>query len=640
MLKQLCLQNFKSIASPTQIDLRDLSILCGSNSSGKSSLIQSILMLAQAFSSRYDFDTMVLNGHLVRLGAFKDILSHRASDQEIAISLKIAPPANWIGSNSPRFIEYSCEFGSKSASSPEDEYHPSIWRAELKLTYEIDGGTRTEVFAISQDAVFPQDLLSVHSNAIAHYQVDEVTLQELENLKKEHPDLRVIGCESNSLIPTTIITQYNLTKRVAAQCISLMSGKPVSRASIRDNAVDVSIPAAFFRKLRECILQHRIDIEKALKGSDDLLRMIAQLGDDDARANFLRQVIDANFPLNEHSVPNRFLMSEDGDAKPWLDHLSALDEGHRKAFVTIFEKNRLELQSAWNDAVPEEFEETRFQLRTLVYVSQYLAQYFARSVKYLGPLRNEPKAVYTSEGQSDPKNVGLKGEYTAAALHVNRDRWIQYPHPVLDDTGAFRAELRRNQLAVAAKEWLSYLGVIVDYETSDKGKLGYEILVKTDMSDAWQDLTHVGVGVSQVLPIVLMALLSEPGDLLIFEQPELHLHPKVQSRLCDFFCAFTEFGRQCVIETHSEYLINRLRLRIVQGSSDTLADSSSVFFITKADSHSKFDRVDINEYGAILDWPKDFFDQTDQEVEKILIEAGRKRRREKEALHAGRSTDV
>ncbi|MBN0459309.1 AAA family ATPase, partial [Pseudomonas aeruginosa] len=117
-------------------------------------------------------------------------------------------------------------------------------------------------------------------------------------------------------------------------------------------------------------------------------------------------------------------------------------------------------------------------------------------------------------------------------------------------------------------DWLSYLGVVEEFHTRDKGKLGYELYVKTSPSEEWQDLTHVGVGVSQVLPIILMFLLSRKGDVLIFEQPELHLHPKIQSRLCDLFLVMAQTGTQCIIETHSEYLINRLRLRIAQDKTD------------------------------------------------------------------------
>ncbi|WP_180828388.1 AAA family ATPase, partial [Vibrio parahaemolyticus] len=68
-----------------------------------------------------------------------------------------------------------------------------------------------------------------------------------------------------------------------------------------------------------------------------------------------------------------------------------------------------------------------------------------------------------------------------------------------------------------------------------------------------------------VIPIVMQCLLSNKNDILIFEQPELHLHPKIQAKLCDLFIAMSLNGRQIIIETHSEYIINRLRYRIAQG---------------------------------------------------------------------------
>ncbi|WP_227543233.1 AAA family ATPase [Klebsiella quasipneumoniae] len=73
MLTELNIKNFKSIKMSQPIDLNRFSILCGSNSSGKSSLIQVILLICQSFSNRYQNDSIILNGHLVRLGAFLDI---------------------------------------------------------------------------------------------------------------------------------------------------------------------------------------------------------------------------------------------------------------------------------------------------------------------------------------------------------------------------------------------------------------------------------------------------------------------------------------------------------------------------------------------------------------------------------------
>ncbi len=84
-----------------------------------------------------------------------------------------------------------------------------------------------------------------------------------------------------------------------------------------------------------------------------------------------------------------------------------------------------------------------------------------------------------------------------------------------------------------------------------------------------------------MLPIVIMFLLSDEDDILIFEQPELHLHPQVQSRLCDLFIAIARAERQCIIETHSEYLINRLRLRIAQEIDETIKNDVSMFLSIK-----------------------------------------------------------
>ncbi|MBN0169013.1 DUF3696 domain-containing protein, partial [Pseudomonas aeruginosa] len=92
---------------------------------------------------------------------------------------------------------------------------------------------------------------------------------------------------------------------------------------------------------------------------------------------------------------------------------------------------------------------------------------------------------------------------------------------------------------------------------------------------------------------------------------------------CDLFLVMAQTGTQCIIETHSEYLINRLRLRIAQDKTDQTQSCSSIYFISKRETGSVLDEVSINKYGAIIEWPKDFFDQTDREVERILIEASK-----------------
>ncbi|MBZ7695079.1 DUF3696 domain-containing protein, partial [Klebsiella oxytoca] len=250
-----------------------------------------------------------------------------------------------------------------------------------------------------------------------------------------------------------------------------------------------------------------------------------------------------------------------------------------------------------------------------------------RSIKYLGPLRHEPQAVYSSSPY-DANTVGLKGEFTASLLHRYRAKYVHYKSPSVID-GKVNMEEKYDTLNNACKDWLSFLGVVEEVRTSDKGKLGYELYVKTSDGERWQDLTHVGVGVSQVLPIVLMFLNSSPSDVLIFEQPELHLHPKVQSKLCDLFLIMANSGRQCIVETHSEYMINRLRLRVAQDFDGNCLAKSVLYFINKNNGISDFQRIGINKYGAIPDWPAEFFDQTDKEIERILMEASIKKNKDK-----------
>jgi len=258
--------------------------------------------------------------------------------------------------------------------------------------------------------------------------------------------------------------------------------------------------------------------------------------------------------------------------------------------------------------------------------------FFSNSVKYLGPLRDEPKPLYPLAAHADPTDVGLRGEMTAAVLNLHRERKIRYIPSSAFEKKPFQPVSIARSLEAAVTDWLKYLGVAETAHSVDKGKLGHELKVSLEQGGQDQDLTHVGVGVSQVLPILVMSLLADPDTTLIFEQPELHLHPKVQTRLADFFLSIVLTGKQCLIETHSEYLINRLRYRAAaEDDRNKVTDNLKLYFVEKTAGSSNFREIKVNEYGAILDWPDGFFDQSQYESESILRAAAikRKMRREK-----------
>lgn len=181
----------------------------------------------------------------------------------------------------------------------------------------------------------------------------------------------------------------------------------------------------------------------------------------------------------------------------------------------------------------------------------------------------------------------------------------------------------------AVLDWLKYMGIAEELHTRDLGKLGHELKITTPGTTTLHDLTHVGVGVSQVLPILVMCLLAEPDTTLIVEQPELHLHPKVQTLLGDFFLSMAASSKQIIVETHSEYLVNRLRFRAAAAEGEEIASLMKIYFAEKDDGASTFRDVNVNQYGAILDWPKGFFDQSQSEAEKILRTGIEKKQRQR-----------
>jgi predicted ATPase len=180
----------------------------------------------------------------------------------------------------------------------------------------------------------------------------------------------------------------------------------------------------------------------------------------------------------------------------------------------------------------------------------------------------------------------------------------------------------------AIRQWLAYIGIADDIQT-EPVESGITLKIKTPGAAKWSDLTNVGVGVSQVIPIVVMCLIARKGTTLIFEQPELHLHPKMQTKLAEFFMAVANAGVQCIIETHSEHFINAMRYNIASAElgKEKMIDKSIIYFVEKApDSSASFFReIKINDLGIIPRWPRDFFDEGINQTDKIIQASSKKR---------------
>ena len=208
-------------------------------------------------------------------------------------------------------------------------------------------------------------------------------------------------------------------------------------------------------------------------------------------------------------------------------------------------------------------------------------------ILYLGPLREHPRPRYTWAGDH-PKGIGQEGEKAISALLSGRIRHLSIDEQILN--------------------WLQRLELIDTYDLhplSDTGR-DYEFLVKKYKDGPEVRLTDVGFGVSQILPVLILCYYAPEGSILILEQPEAHLHPKVQSELADVLIDVVKNRNvQIILESHSAHLLHRLQRRIAE--EDISADQTAFYFCQINDGTSEIERLKVDEYGNIRNWPQNFF---------------------------------
>lgn len=149
--------------------------------------------------------------------------------------------------------------------------------------------------------------------------------------------------------------------------------------------------------------------------------------------------------------------------------------------------------------------------------------------------------------------------------------------------------------------------------------------IKIKQNNLSLDITDVGFGISQVLPIITQGFFANKNSTTIIEQPEIHLHPKMQADLADLFIEMVDTknksNKRFLIETHSEYMLKRLRRRIAEGqiNSDDVAIYS--LSLDKNTNCSEIDKIEIASNGS-FEWPKDFHDTELEDTIQFLKHQG------------------
>ena len=217
-------------------------------------------------------------------------------------------------------------------------------------------------------------------------------------------------------------------------------------------------------------------------------------------------------------------------------------------------------------------------------------------------IKADPGDRDESANESPPERTSSPEEELVDAVReryqclVNLDRLEKGHHPsaVGDLVGAIAAAPVRTELQLVAAE--------------------SELPIRT---------SDIGVGISQLLPVVVAALDPYRPGITAIEQPELHLHPKLQVELGDLFAQPVDDGRIFLLENHSEHLMLRLLRRIEEthggelpeGKPGLRPDQVSVVFLEQVDGEVRATRLRIDETGEFIDrWPQGFFDERDDEL--------------------------
>lgn len=219
-------------------------------------------------------------------------------------------------------------------------------------------------------------------------------------------------------------------------------------------------------------------------------------------------------------------------------------------------------------------------------------------IYYLGPLRAYPERSYSWAG-GQPADMGRAGEQAIDAILSSRDRGDRIsPGP----------RKKKVTLEAYVAKWMKDVGLISSFEVmpvSEDSQI-FQVKVRKTPESPEALITDVGFGVSQILPVIVLCFYVPEGSTVILEQPEIHLHPSVQAGLADILIdAYKRRQVQVIVESHSEHFLRRLQRRIAE--ENLSSNDAALYFCAYESGASKMVPLDVDLFGHIGNWPRDFF---------------------------------
>ena len=520
MINSISFKNYKAFSSGS-LELKPITILLGSNSSGKSSLLQLFLLIEQTMNNPEPYESALkLNGRFINLGEDENLIK----DKDLSKTLNI-------------------EFSFKAL--------PYIQKLQLLLK-TVDHQLTQIGRMIERIKNKESDQLDILEYTIFNKQYESF-INEVQSIEYSHQPIESEIYKNKSLIFDYMISHHNF--------------------------------------LFEDFADKKITTNQKLSIYKDIFTFLEPLKNLYSESGVLGYNLKYNPQTRKIEVEEQYIEINNKSLIKFTSKDISSDildfellKKHSDSLVNSFEYDALKLDEKSKNSV------SRYIVFLLNEAYNIVADNFEnKNINYVSPLRAHPQRYYLLDEANINTSLNTQSGTSLAEI------------------------LKKNtQINSRVNTWLKKFGLKVTVKEFK------DIIhnIKIHQNDLDLDITDVGFGISQVLPILVQGFMSNNRSLTLIEQPEIHLHPKMQADLADLFIDIVKLAadkkgkikKSLLIETHSEYLLKRLRRRISEGklSSKDIA----IYFIEPRDKDNKdsalIKNIEISKDGS-FEWPKDFY---------------------------------
>lgn len=237
----------------------------------------------------------------------------------------------------------------------------------------------------------------------------------------------------------------------------------------------------------------------------------------------------------------------------------------------------------------------------------YGVSLFSEQFSYLGAEHLGPRKQYSIENwkKNGIVKLGTTGEFVVPFLALEGEK-IRIPDEMCLKTG------KTNRLIDQVSAWMAEIspGIRISAEllpTIEKAKLAISYSGDRLVSDAFLPV-NVGFGIPYVLPLIVELLISNRDSLLLIENPESHLHPKGQTMIAKLISLAAAHGCQIICESHSDHVINGVRVAVKKGQISSKKVGVS-FFSKNSDQETKVDNIYVDNKGNLSGYPAGLLDE-------------------------------